>query len=475
MLLVLLIVATIILSGMSMLRHYQFQTQAWDMGIFVQFFHNTIRGNIAQTTIAEIPNHLGVHWSPFLLLLAPLYALVPSPYTLLLIQALVLALGAVPLYFLAEDALKNKKHALIISGTYLFYPALHWINWYDFHEIAFSPALFIAAAYFLQKQRWRWAAFFLLLAASVKEDVIMATLALGLWFIVRACREAKSDNNDKNQRAAQTRLAVGCIIAVASAIYFLLVIKVFMPALGGGLLRLDRYAHFGNSAPEIITTMLKNPLLVLSTFFAPQKLIYYFWLFAPVLFLPFFGGTAFILLIPGLLENGLTAFSSQFAGTYQYDAILIPGIFIATVYGLRNIRERWPSIARKTIVLFVAMSAMSFVARSPLSPLSFPTELFKKNNHWETFRQMVREVPPDASVAASTLLVPHIAQREHIYILGQEPFLVDYVLIDGADFFGFPSPEAFQSYADRYALSGNYDIRSINERYFIFIKKKQIQ
>lgn len=455
-----------------MLRHYQFQTQAWDMGLFVQFFHNTVRGDVAQTTLAEIPNHLGVHWSPFLLLLAPVYALAPSPYTLLFIQALALALGALPLYFLAKDTLKNKKQALVISSLYLLYPALHWVNWYDFHEIAFFPAPFIAAVYFVHKQRWRWATLFLVIAASVKEDVILVVLALGIWTIVGACRRAGADDNDKNRREAKTQLAVGCAIIIASTIYFLLTIKVFMPALGGGLLRLDRYAHFGSNAPEIITTMVKKPLLVFSTFFAPQKLIYYFWLFAPVLFLPFFGRAAFLLLLPGLLENGLTVFSSQFTGTYQYDAILIPGMLIATTYGLRNIQERWPTIARKIIVLLTATATIGFVARSPLSPLSFPTELFQKNSHWETFREMIRDVPPNVSVSASTLLVPHVAQREQIYLLGQEPFLVDYVLIDGADFFGFPSPDAFQSYADRYALSGDYEIRSINNRYFIFIKKK---
>jgi hypothetical protein len=47
-------------------------------------------------------SHLGVHFSPTLLLLAPLYALWPSPLALVAAQALVVALAMVPLYRLLE-------------------------------------------------------------------------------------------------------------------------------------------------------------------------------------------------------------------------------------------------------------------------------------------------------------------------------------------------------------------------------------
>ena len=84
---------------------------------------------------------------------------------------------------------------------------------------------------------------------------------------------------------------------------------------------------------------------------------------------------------------------------------------------------------------------------------------------------MTNAIPANVSVAANTNLVPHLADRERIYMLGREPVPADVVLIDGGDFFGFRDAETFQAYADSYALSGNYDIQIIDDRYFIFFRK----
>ena len=79
--------------------------------------------------------------------------------------------------------------------------------------------------------------------------------------------------------------------------------------------------------------------------------------------------------------------------------------------------------------------------------------------------------PGNASVSAHTNLVPHLAKREQIYMLGTEPFPTDIVLIDGADLSGFANEEVFQAYADHYINSGNYDFEALNNRYFILYKK----
>src|SRR3989344_3065214 len=96
----LLIASYILVFGIFVsLRHYNFQTQAWDLGIFVQTFWNTINGRFLTNNIEGIKqegiikNHFGVHMSPFLILLVPGYALFPTPYYLLIIQTVALALG----------------------------------------------------------------------------------------------------------------------------------------------------------------------------------------------------------------------------------------------------------------------------------------------------------------------------------------------------------------------------------------------
>ncbi|MDO8429926.1 MAG: hypothetical protein Q7S73_00990, partial [bacterium] len=86
-------------------------------------------------------------------------------------------------------------------------------------------------------------------------------------------------------------------------------------------------------------------------------------------------------------------------------------------------------------------------------------------------RQLVKIVPQNASVTAHTNIVPHLTQREKIYMLGTEPSPADIALIDGADLSGFANEEVFQAYADYYINSGNYNFETLNNRYFILYKK----
>ena len=453
------------------LRHYNFQTQAWDMGIFTQTIWNTVNGRFMANSLEgiklEVPikNHFGVHMSPFLLLLAFPYFFIPSPYLLLIIQTIGMALGAWPLYLLAKRVLDGG-WAILISAVYLFYPSLHWANAFDFHEITFFIPLFLAAVYFTEVKKWSWAILFLILAASTKEDAILATALFGLYLFLRAIKPPAGGIPKKWPLESK----IGLALFLLSVLYFLLSTKIIMPAYGSSASRLGyRSAYLRTNAAEIIKNAL-NPLFVTQTLFTPQKLLYLLIIFSPLVFLPLFSWLGIFLLLPGLAENLLTNYPFQFSGLYHYDAILIPGVFIGAIYALKYWQRKWPKISKIKYLIILA-AALNFLIRSPLSPFLFPTELFRDNPHWEALRKMTRLVPSDVSVTAPANLIPHLTNREQIYVLGTEPFQTDIVLIDGGDLSGFGNEAVFQNYADSYALSGNYDINSFNDRYFIFSKK----
>lgn len=444
----------IVFGTITALRHYNFQTQTWDLAAFVQTFWNTTQGRIMFNNIEQASNHLGVHWTPWLFVLIPGYFLFSTPYYLLIIQTIALAAGAFPLYFLALRVLQKKNLALLIAAGYLLYPSLHWVNTFDFHEVSFLIPLLLTAFYFLESERWWWAGLFLTLSASVREDAIPVILFVGLYFLARK------------------KWKVGLITMALAFIYLVLVLKIFMPSLAGGeLLRFDRYYNLGATPGEAIKNVLTNPTLVAKTIFTLPKIKYLLVLFLPVAFLPFFSGFAFLLLIPGLAENLLTYFPLQFSGTYQYDSLLIPGIFIATIYGLKKIIEKWPSKEKLVKWVLIAAMAIGFVIRSPISPVTFPIELFKFNPTWEAYRKLVGMVPDNASVAAPTNLIPHLSNREHAYMLGKEKILPDIVIIDGADSFGFETIADFQKYANNYVNSGKYNVTILDDRYAVMIRK----
>lgn len=453
----------IFFSIFTALRHSNFQTQAWDMGIFDQLFWNTVHGRFMQSSIEEIPRHFGIHFSPFLLLLLPGYALFQSPYYLLIVQTLALALGAYPLYLIANKKL-SAPFPLLISTAYLLSPSLHWINTFDFHEVAFFIPLFLTAFYFFYENKFAYSAIFFTLAAGTKEDAIVAVIFAGLFITVQSYLKKDA-----------TKIRFGLFTVIGSIIMFILAIKVIMPAFGGGLLRMDRYRELGVTATEIIKNSITNPKLPISLIFQLQKLKYLFWLFLPAAFLPFFSWPSLILILPGILENTLTNFPSQFSGHYQYDATILPGLFIGMIFGIEFLSKKWLFKKEKKLWVIILIALfLGFLLRSPVSPIFFPInpiKLFLTNPQKTAISELLAKVPYNASVTAPTNFVPHLANREKIYVLGTEPFLTDIVLIDGADLSGFANEETFQAYADNYMASGNYIYEEIQNRYFIFKKK----
>ena len=467
---------------LTALRHYNFQTQAWDMGIFEQSFWNAANGRGLINTIEQLPRHLGIHFSPFLFLLVPGFMFFHSPYYLLIIQTLALVLGAWPLFLLAKKILGEPVNpmngaggqktaswwALAIVAAYLLYPSLHAIQMFDFHEVAFFVPLLLGAIYFMETEKWLWAGLLGALAATVKEDVILAVLFVGIFLLFKTARpeNKNTDNKDRNKK-----IAVAVIICSA-LIYFVLVVKVFMPAAGGGVLRIDRYSHLGETAVAMVQNAMVHPLLLVKTVFTLPKMFYAFWLFLPLLFLPFLSWRPFILLIPGLAENLLTNYWPQYNSLYHYDAILIPGMLVATIYGVKTVVERWPNKERPLRFLFMATILAGVLLHSPVRPTAFPVSYFQTTPQETAYRNLVKLVPNDVSVATHTNLVPHLANREKVYFAGLETKRTDIVLLDAGNLFGFGSDEAFTNYVESYRASGEYNLYSFDERYFVLLNKK---
>jgi Predicted membrane protein len=86
-----------------MLRHRSFETGRFDLGNMVQAVWSTAHGHPLRVTTltGEQAFRLGAHIDPVLMLFAPLWWLWPSPDLLLVAQALAIALGALPVYWLA--------------------------------------------------------------------------------------------------------------------------------------------------------------------------------------------------------------------------------------------------------------------------------------------------------------------------------------------------------------------------------------
>ena len=89
-------------------RVYCMHASTYDFGIFAQLFHNMKETGLPMTTLERDGwmSHFDVHVSPIYYLMLPFYMLVPTPATLQVLQAAVMASAAIPLWLI------GKRHGL---------------------------------------------------------------------------------------------------------------------------------------------------------------------------------------------------------------------------------------------------------------------------------------------------------------------------------------------------------------------------
>jgi uncharacterized membrane protein len=141
---VLVLIYVVTFSALSVLKHNNFYSFTFDLGIMSQVVWNTSHGRFFEVSLGRpldtelVGSYLGHHVRPIMLLLAPLYRLWADPRLLLILQSVALGLGAVPLFWIAQRELGRPRFAMMVVIAYLVYPALGYINLFDFHPVAFS-------------------------------------------------------------------------------------------------------------------------------------------------------------------------------------------------------------------------------------------------------------------------------------------------------------------------------------------------
>jgi uncharacterized membrane protein len=183
-----------VFTALSVMRYDAFHAATFDLGLTAQVMWNTAYGRVFETSIdratnaALIGSYLGNHVQPILLLLAPFYRLWPDPRLLLVVQSVALGIAALPLYEIARRRSGRPTTALVIACCYLAYPALGFLNLFDFHVIALSIPLVFLAYWAWQDNRpvWFWIA--VLLALFTKEEM---AIPLWMWGLVNLLRRER--------------------------------------------------------------------------------------------------------------------------------------------------------------------------------------------------------------------------------------------------------------------------------------------
>jgi len=170
----------------SLARYYRAAPGSYDLGIFVEVVRDYAH---FQAPIVDIlqPGFdlLGDHFHPILAVLGPVFWLFPSPVTLLLAQAALFAVAAVPLVWLGRERIGTGGGYAVGVAYGLSFGIAQAVD-FDFHEIAFAVPLLAFALWALLTDHHKTLVVCCFLCLLVKEDIgLTFVLPIGIAAILR--------------------------------------------------------------------------------------------------------------------------------------------------------------------------------------------------------------------------------------------------------------------------------------------------
>lgn len=412
---------------LTILNHYRFGTGAYDLAIFDNLMFNALKGEPFRSTVmfgARGGNSLCTHAEYAMLLFTPLYALFPRAEALLVLQAAMLGFAAVPLYLFASTQLRRWQ-ALLIALLFLLFAPLHGAEFYDFHWLPVSTFFVFLLFWAIATYRNKLVLVTVLILFALREDLAPGLCVVGLFLLLSG-----------------NRPRLGLALALIAPVWFAVNKFVIMPAMGKWwfeALYKDLVAPGEQGWGSIITTIVMNPVYVLTTVFTEAKLEYALHLFAPFVFLPLRRPQYIVLFLPGFLVTMLTTgYGAATDILHQYTTHWIPylfGSFVLVVHQLQqqSFRRAVAALATVSLVLVAHSNAFGVVLspsvfRGGVKEIRFSLTADERQRYGE-LRELIDLIPPEASVSVTDFEAPHLSNRRDVFALAQEDSAGDYLLL----------------------------------------------
>lgn len=434
------LVWTAVLAVYAILRYQRLNATAYDLAIQSQVIWNTGNGRFFASSL-EVNNYLGDHVQPILLLIAPLYRLLPYPELLLVIQSAILCVGAIPVYRLARRHLQQERLALLFGLVFLLYPMLGFMNRFDFHLVTFAiPTLLFAFDAWDEGRLWA-ANLFLLLALFSKEEIGLTIFMLGLYAVL-----------------VRRHVRWGAAWSSIGLAWSLVALFVIIPAFrGADSDTLARYAWLGDTPLTQIRTLLLQPQIVWEHLQEPFRLQFLLRLLLPLGYLSLLAPVLLVIGLPALLYNLISSVPSQSSIYFHYMAPFIPFAFIAAVFGtswlIRRFGSRWANWVAVWLVLGTAVAwLLDNPFTRPIGEPYFPVFGLEQMIQPEPFAAARRLLPDRSSVATTMAFAPHLSTRSDLDLFYHKGKLeeqvydfpqTDYLLLHLTDFRWGENPRVY--------------------------------
>jgi uncharacterized membrane protein len=410
-------------------RYARFDAGGFDLGIFDQVVWHYAHFQVPASSIKDLANIWGDHFSPILAVLAPLYWIWDDPRTLLLAQAVLLAAAAWPIFMYARPRVGDWP-ALVLAAAYLVFWGVQSAIGFDFHELAFAPLL--GGVALLAADRRSWGLFFAAVVGllAVKEDQSLVVVALGLYLLT----------------LREWRPAFACI--ALGAAWYVLVVKLLIPAESpSGHYVYFSYGRLGSNPVSLLWTCLTHPVLILRTAFSnPVRAHTIALLYLPILCLPLLSRTV-IIQLPLLAERFLSTNPSYWNTGGQYTLAIAAVLFIGATDGIctvtaagvwlldrvSTLSDRARAAWRRTAVAGLAVAVL---ALEVIYAGAFPLSNLFRGAFWSVPPQAValgrvlNRLPAGLSVAAEDMAIPRLAHRQTVAEITSVTGPTDYIVAD---------------------------------------------
>lgn len=398
----------VLVSAWTVGRVYSFSTPTFDFGIFAQMFHSMKTTGLPITTVERdgALSHFAVHVSPIYYLLLPFYCIVPTPATLQVLQAAVLASAVIPMWMLGKHHGLSPLMRMLLCFLLLLYPAYAGGTSYDIHENAFLTPLILWLFYGMDRKNGLVTAVFALLTLMVKEDAAVYVAVIALYLLLRSVL-----------RKEKWGMIAGTLM-LAAALGWFVAVTGYLATFGDGVMTY-RYKNFmydgSGSLVTVVKAVLLCPMKAVFESVDSEKLEFIGQTLLPIAGLPLFTRRyeRFLLLIPYVLVNLMSDYQYQHNIFFQYTYGATACLFYMTLVNLADWKvepERFLTLAAA-----VAVAAGCFGVNIWPKAVSYPEKCKTYEAYYDSLRSVLDAVPDGASVAATTFYTTYLSQRDELY------------------------------------------------------------
>lgn len=437
-----IILYIVVISLLHALRLAHFM-DGFDLAFYQQAIWNTSQGRFLQVSATDFSNSLlGTDVILIYALMAPFYLVVPSPMTLLVVETVVVGLGAIPVYLLARERIGNAWAGLSLGLVYLLLPVVENGNLYELRERPMAGSFLLWAFWFWYRRKLGWFILFAALALCCRPENGFVLVMLGVygWLSDRlARRSGKPQDRVMEQRFIWTPIILGIA-------WFGAALLVIRAATTGGSFALGS-TFAGGSPVSALFTPFVDPVKGFQQLFPTGdillgKLLYIPLLLLPLAFLPLWRPLPLLMALPPVGLNLLAAQNRSIqwdAFDYHYQASIVPWLLVAAIFALAAIKERPAAFVKNLNSKIVPAMCAGLVGLVIIINLwvniAPPDATFwprvangwgrilrsKEDGRWASGKALLSQVPDDAPLAISNTWAPYVKTRQGLWLWLRRP------------------------------------------------------